>query len=271
MKHKMLLFSTMVLLLSCGNKTPGPDTRYQPFVKEVEEKKQRLPIKIADGFTQTNVEYKDSTYSVWLEVDDNRSTLASLDSLLQMYRKTLLYNAIMSEGQIRRNWEIYVENNIRIHIIYSRANYQNQVETIITPSEINECLHTIVDDYTKLKMFICRRNLMIQEKENGGVIGPVTSLKDSVIYISFISNEAIHDPIELKNNVNRTNLIENIFHFDPEMIIYAANANCGLCMRFIGSQSKKTADIYISPKEILKKKNLLVINAKKSRIVESDI
>ena len=257
-------------MLSCAGK--APDTRYQPMVKEIEEIKKHLPYRLDDESCLINVEYEDSTFSQWFEIDDVRLySLFLTDSLQQMFKKTtLFYTVSMSEGQNRHNYEIIVEQNIRIRSIYIGKNSQKQIEIIITPNEINESLHTQVDTNTRLSMLINFWNIMIPEDEEG-VSRPIVTLKDSIVYLSFTIDENILSPTALKNNLDRSEIIMDICRADPRLIIYTAKEKCGLCYRFIGSQSKKIVDINFSSHEIWGYKNLIELSTEDTEIVECDI
>ena len=267
---KITFFLTIAFMLSCGNKNSNPNTKCQELVDGIERQKNKLPCKIDEGISLTRLEYEDSTYSVWVEVDDKYYPFNSMDSLLQKRRKEILYDITVSEGQDRRNYELYVKYKIRMRLIFSGKNNQKQIDIIITPSEINEHLHSKADAYTKLKMLInCTRSKASEEVE--GISEPVITLKDTTVYMTTTIDENIYDVTLLKENIVPSEIIAELRNINPKIIKFMADANCGFCYRVIGSCSKKSFDINFFSHEIMLNKIILETDAKTQlEIVESD-
>lgn len=260
----------IAFMLSCRNKNSDTCKKCQELVDDVGRMKNQLPRKLYEGLCLTRVEYRDSTYSLWIEVDDKRYSFCSMDSLMQKRRNEILYDIIVSEGQDRHNYELYVEYNIRMRLIYSGKNDQKQIEFTITPSEINEYLHFKADAYSKLEMLINSTKPMVSEDVKG-ICDQAITLKDTIVYITITLDESIYDISELKNYTQPNELMAEMRLVNPKLIRYMADAKCGLCYRIIGSLSKKRFEININSKEILFNKIILEADAKmKSEIVESD-
>ena len=260
----------MAFLLSCGNKNSKIDNRCQELVNEIVKLQGQVPRQIEEGICLVRAEYEDSTYSIWIEIDDYRYPFALMDSLLQKCRKEILDDITVSEGQDRHNYELYVDNNIRMRLIYCGKSSRKQVETTITPSEINEYLHSKTDAYSKLKMLInSTKNKASEEIE--GMSEPVISLQDTTVYMTIELDENMYDVMSLKGTIEPIELMAEMRLVNPKIIKYMADANCGLCYRVIGSRSKKGFDINFSSHEILLNKIIIEADTKtKSEIVESD-
>ena len=260
----------MAFVQSCGNKNLKLDNRCQELVSEIAKLQGKLPRQIEEGISLVRAEYEDSTYSVWIEIDDNRYSFVLMDSLLQKRRKEILDDITVSEGQNRHNYELYVDNNIRMRLIYCGKLSRKQIETTITPSEVNEYLHSKADAYSKLKMLInSTKNKASEEME--GMSEPVISLHDTTVYMTIELDENMYDVMSLKDAIEPIELMAEMRLVNPRLIRYMADANCGLCYRVIGSRSKKGFDINFYSHEILLNKIILEADAKtKSEIVESD-
>lgn len=260
----------IAFVLSCGSNSSKPDNRCQELVSEIAKLQGQLPRQIEEGISLVRAEYEDSTYSVWIEIDDNRYPFALMDSLLQKRRKEILDDITVSEGQDRHNYELYVDNNIRMRLIYCGKSSQKQIETTITPSEVNEYLHSKADAYSKLKMLInSTKNKASEEME--GMSEPVISLQDTTVYMTIALDENMYDVMSLKKAIEPIELMAEMRLVNPRLIKAMADANCGLCYRVIGSRSKKGFDINFYSHEILLNKIILEADTKtKSEIVESD-
>jgi hypothetical protein len=242
-------------------------------VQDVENLQKQLPKQIEEGVTLVRAEYKDSVYSTWFEIDDKDISFEKMSSMLEKRRNEILDDVSLSDGTDRHNYEMYVEYNIRMRLIYCGKTSNKQIEFTITPSEINEALHTKADAYKKLQMLINSTKFIIADND-GSTSTPVIALKDSTVYITITVDEDYYNingmSIEDKE-LAKTHIMADMRSLNPKLIRFMADANCSLCYRVIGSHSKVGLNIDISSNEIILNKVILDADEKiKSEIVESD-
>lgn len=270
-------FAIVIVLLmvigSCANKETKNISRCLELVQDVENLQKQLPKQIVEGVTLVRAEYKDSVYSTWYEIDDKGISFEKMSSMLEKRRKEILDDVSVSDGTDRHNYELYVEYNIRMRLIYCGKTTHKQIEFTITPSEINEALHTKADAYKKLQMLI-NSTKFITADSNGSTSTPDIALKDSTVYITITIDEDHYNingmGIEDKEQA-KSDIMAEMRSLNPKLIRYMADANCSLCYLVIGLHSKVESNIDISSSEIILNKVILDADEKlKSEIVESD-
>ena len=276
MRSFLIQFSVIIVLMmmySCSHKDVRSDNRCLELVQDIEKLQEQLPRQIEDGMTLVRAEYKDSVYSTWVEIDEKGISLEKMSSMLEKRRKEILDDISISEGHDRRNYELYVEYKIRIRMVYCGKTGNKQIEFTITPSEINEALHSKADAYKRLQMLINSTKSVASENMEG-ISTPNLSLKDSTVYMTIILDEDLYEIKGMSNEekeITKTEIMAEMRGVNPKLIRFMADANCSLCYRVIGSHSKKGFDIEISSNEIFLNKVILDADEKtRSEIVESD-
>lgn len=269
-------FAAIIVLMmtySCSNKEVKSDNRCLELVQDIEKLQKQLPKQIEDGVTLVRAEYEDSVYSTWIEIDEKSTSFEEMSSMLEKRRKEILDDASVSEGHDRRNYEMYVDYNIRMRMVYCGKTSKKQIEFTITPSEINEALHSKADAYKRLQMLINSTKSVASESMEG-MSTPNLTLKDSTVYMTIVLDENLYQIKGMSNEekeITKTEIMAEMRGVNPRLIRFMADANCSLCYCVIGSHSKKGFDIEISSNEILLNKIILDADEKtRSEIVESD-
>lgn len=259
----------LIVICSCSNKK----SRCLELVQYVENLQKQLPKQIENGVTLVRAEYNDSVYSTWFEIDEKGISFEEMSSMLEKRRKEILDDASVSDGTDKHNYEMYVVYNIRMRLIYCGKTSHKQIESTITPSEINVALHTKADAYKKLQMLINSVKFMPSENIDGMGM-PVITLKDSTVFITITLDENHYDVNRISNEDKehaKKDIMAEMRDINPKLIRFMAEANCGLCYRVIGSHSKNGFDIDISSSDIYLNKVILdTYEQTKSEIVESD-
>lgn len=276
MRSLLIQFTVIIALTmtcSCSHKDVKSDNRCLELVQDIEKLQEQLPRQIEVGMTLVRAEYEDSVYSIWIEIDEKGITFEKMSSMLEKRRREILDDVSISEGHDRHNYEMYVEYNIRMRMIYCGKTSNKQIEFTITPSEINEALHSKANAYKRLQMLINSTKSVASESMEG-MSTPNLSLKDSTVYMTIILDENLYEIKGMSNEekeITKTEIMAEMRGVNPRIIRFMADANCGLCYRVIGSHSRKGFDIEISSNEVFLNKVILDADEKtRSEIVESD-
>lgn len=268
-----IIVSLMTILLSCTQKETKRDNRWLELVQDIEKIQKQLPRQLEDGMTLVRAEYEDSIYSTWVEIDEKGISFEEMSGMLEKRRREILDDVSISEGNDRRNYEMYVEFNIRTRMVYYGKTSNKQIEFTITPSEINEALHSKADAYKRLQMLINSVKTAATESMEG-MSTPVLFLKDSTVYITIKLDEDLYEIKGMNNEekeITKTEIMAEMRGVNPRLIRFMADANCSLCYRVIGSRSEKGFDIEISSNEVFLNKIILDADEKtRLEIVESD-
>lgn len=261
----------IIIVCSCENKSNMViNTRWPALVADVENIQKQLPRKMEDGIIWVRAEYEDSVYSIWVEVDEKQYSFTEMTNKIQERKKEILDDVSIAEGHDKYGYEMYVEHNVRMRLIYCGNKSKKQVEIVVTPSEINETLHTKIDAYKKLQALINSTNFIASENMNG-MSQPVLTLKDSMVVMTIMLDETQHkigEMSETEKEFAKTEIMTEMRMINPRLIKFMADANCSFCYRVIGSCTQKGFDIIISSHEIFFNKVILEADKKtKSEIV----
>lgn len=279
MKKDILLFTIITIMLvvpySCisPNKNDEIDTRWQELVQDVNKIQEQIPQKIEEGMTLIKAEYTDSIYSTWIKIGEKNTSLEEMSRLLAKRRREILDDISVSDGHDRYCYEKYVEYNVRMRLIYCDKTSDKQIELTITPSEIDEALHSEADAYQRLRMHI-NRTKYVHSENTDGMSMPVVTLKDSTVYMDFTLDEDLYEINSMNNEEKGTfkkEIMAEMRALSPKLIRFMADANCSFCYRIIGSNTKKRIVVEVSPNEIYINKVILDADDKiKSEIEKSD-
>lgn len=266
--HRVLAVLFLLLCMSCNNgNKPIELKRCMKLAREVELFESRLPIQIDEGIMLVKVEYVDSVYTTWMEVDDKAISFDEIKQLCKKRKKEIISDVTVSDGNDKSNYEMYVEYSISMRMIYFGKNSHQQTEFTITPSEIDEALNSKADAYSKLQMLLsCAKPQTIE-----GMGVPILMLQDSIVYMTIELDENKYDIKALKETASPFDIMADLRGSNPKLIRYMAEAHCGLTYHIIGLRSQKGFDMYFTSNEILANKLLIDADVKTaSEIVESD-
>lgn len=265
--HGVLALIFLLICFSCNNgNKPIQSKQSMKLVKDVESLQMELPRSIDKGIVLVKAEYVDSVYTLWIDVDDKVFSFEEMMKLGERRKREILSDASVSEGIEREHYEEYVVYNIRMRMILVGENSRKQTEFTITPSEINEALHTKADAYSKLQMLINSSKPKATEKVKG-MSDPIITLQDSTVFMTIALDDDMYDVMSLKDHASKDDIMEELKTVNPKLLRLMADAKCGYIYRVIGSRSKKGFDITFSPKEVLNNRQVL---DSKFEIVESD-
>ena len=260
--------SLLLLCMSCnmGHRSHIQPKRWMKLSRELELLQDKLPRQIDKGIMLVKAEYIDSVYTTWMEVDDKIISFEDMMKLSERRKKEVICDASVAEGQERNNYEMYVEYNIRMRMVYVGKYSHKQTEFTVTPSEIDEALHTKLDAYSRLQNLIFSAKAKSSD-DMEGTSDPILSLQDSIVYLTIALDESMYDVMSLKDSASANAIMEEMLEINPQLIRYMADAKCGFIYRVIGLNSKKGFDIDIPLRDVLYYKRVL---DSRFEIVESD-
>lgn len=157
MKHIYLISIVCSTILSCSQHETIPHS-YE-LEADVERIKRELPKVLESGVTLTNVEYKDTTYTMWYEIDENAIRFEDYIKVKDESKAIMLDRLYYADGETKDNWYRYLDYHVTCKYVMIGKHSHKEVVQTITPQEIKKALNTVVDS-----MGIIRKESQIERK-----------------------------------------------------------------------------------------------------------
>lgn len=248
---------------------------YTDLVETTLKIQDRLPITITDGLLLTQVEYKDTVFTLQYTIDEKEFPFENMIKAKQNRKQLLLTTISTSKGEERKSFEQCASHNVYVKYHFVGKRSFKEIIINVAPNEIIQALNNKSSAYDVLKMQIDGEKSTLPEIIGDGMVMTDIGLRDSMVYAIVKLDEenyqfsGIEDNIdEIKNDI-RVSMLS-----DPTGIYFMktiANAHFGLEYIYVGSISEKIYKVEFSPDEIMLDKTIYDANVKaSSEIVECD-
>ena len=145
------------IILSCSHHEAIP--RCYELEADVERMKSELPKVLEPGVTLTNIEYEDTTYTMWYEVDESVIPFEDYIKIKDESKALVLDSLYFADGETRANWYKFLEYHITCKYVMIGKHSQKKVIQTITPQEMEAALNMVVDSTD-----IIRKESLIEKK-----------------------------------------------------------------------------------------------------------
>lgn len=137
------------IILSCSHHEAIP--RCYELEADVERMKSELPKVLEPGVTLTNIEYEDTTYTMWYEVDESVIPFEDYIKIKDESKALVLDSLYFADGETRANWYKFLDYHITCKYVMIGKQSQKKVIQTITLQEMKAALNAVVDSTDIIK------------------------------------------------------------------------------------------------------------------------
>lgn len=255
MKTYTFIFLNLILLVVSSCTENKKQMMSLDLVETVSELQVKLPLSFGDLGSLTNVEYKDTIFTMEITIDEKECSFENFVKMKNNRKNFILTTISASKQKERKLFEQCASYNVYLRYLLKGKYSNKELEIIVTPEEIKQALNKKCSAYQVLKIQIEGEKSTLPEKIDDGAVITNIDLIDTMVYVTVKYDEDIFQltGIEDKLEMNKKNT-GKFLASDPltaNFLKTISDARCGLVYRYVGSVSGKTYDIVFTSKELL--------------------
>ncbi len=249
---KIIMVIICSILTSCFQNKENVKSELEASVEKV---KRILPLVVKPGIVWTDSEYNNSVYTNWYEIDCSTIPFINYKQIKDVRKSIILGNISTGDEQTKKDYRVFIENNITQRIIYSEKGSNDKFVITISPKEIHDAINTSVNPLNQLHNWIYVANKLAFYKEQNHIKINM-DLKDRTVIINAVLDEdkymLINQDITSTKEVLMNRLLKN--DMGKNIIKCMAGANCGLSYVVLSKNTKRALlSFSLTAEEILLK------------------
>ena len=251
MKTYTFIFLNLILLVVSSCTENKKQMMSLDLVETVSELQVKLPLSFGDLGSLTNVEYKDTIFTMELTIDERECSFENFVKMKNNRKNFILTHISASRQTGRKLFEQCASYNVYLRYLLKGKYSNKELEIIVTPEEIKQALNKKCSAYQVLKIQIEGENSTLPEKIDDGAVITNIDLIDTMVYVTVKYDEDIFQLTGIEDKLENTGKILASDPLTANFLKTISDARCGLVYRYVGSVSGKTYDIVFTSKELL--------------------